>query len=351
MKQFLIITLSILSFNVYSQRNEKAWIKAKAAIQLMDEGKIDESIKLLKECEKIDPEDYTYPYEIAYAYSLKKEYDSAIEVLEKTKKYKNINSQVYQLSGNCYDYKGDFEKAIAEYDKGIKKFPKSGSLHLEKGVALYGQKKYNEAVQSFEEGVTAEPMYPSNYYKLASMYLDSTDKLTGVIYGEIFMNLERSSKRTRTMSKMLFDTYKKSIQFKGDETKIDFCEVIIKAENLKKKLTLPLCGVFGTHFIMATLGQKEVTLKSLAEMRIEFIKNFYKEDYKKYPNVLFQFQKELLDNENLQAYSIYLFQFGAEKEFDEWKINNGDKYDKFITWYTEPKNYFQVDKKTKFIKE
>ncbi len=53
---------------------EKALSKGQETIQLMDKGEIKESIKLLKEAEKLDPERFDYPYELAYAYYLDQDY-------------------------------------------------------------------------------------------------------------------------------------------------------------------------------------------------------------------------------------------------------------------------------------
>ena len=54
-------------------------------------------------------------------------------------------------------------------------------------------------------------MFPSNFYRLALLYLSSSDKLSGLIYAEIFMNLKRSTQRTKEMSKLIYETYKGAI--------------------------------------------------------------------------------------------------------------------------------------------
>jgi hypothetical protein len=64
---FFLGLLSISSAFAQSKQ-EKAYEKGKAAIQLMDAGKFDESIQLLEEAQKLDPNEINYPYEIAYAY-------------------------------------------------------------------------------------------------------------------------------------------------------------------------------------------------------------------------------------------------------------------------------------------
>lgn len=351
---FLIVVLFFITINLFSQTNQEiALSKAKEAIKLMDDGKIDESIVLLEECQKLDSNNFTYPYEIAFAHTLKKDYESAIKILKKLKKYKNINSQVYQMLGNSYSYMGKSKEAIKSYEEGMKVFPNSGNLHLEKGNVYLAQKNYNEAIKSYEKGIEIDPNYPSNYYRLAKLFLSSTDKLSGLIYGELFMNLERTTDRTREMSDLLYQTYKSSIILGADETKIEFCEIYIDASELlkmKDELKLPLCAIFGQNFILATIDTKEFNLNSLSDIRSKFLKNYFKEDYIKHPNVLFNYQKELLDSNNFDAYNHYIFQFGAKEEFSQWLNENDFIYHKFVNWYTLDENILKISKENKFLR-
>jgi len=347
------ILLQFLSISLLAQTNKEiAYSKAKEAIKIMDEGKIDESIELLNESQKLDSENYMYPYEIAYAYVLKKDYKKAIKILNKVKKYESINSQVYQMSGNCYSYMGKPEKAIKEYVEGMKHFPNSGNLHLEKGNIYLGHEEYNEAIKNYEKGIEVDPTFTSNYFRLAKLLLNSNDKLSGLIYGEIFMNLERTTARTQEMSELLFNTYKSSITLGENESKIDFCDVIIDASEIKPKedIKLPLCAIFGKNFILSIVDKESIDLNTLSEIREKFINNYFQEDFKNYPNVLFSYQKEMLDKNLFNAYNHYLFQMGAQEEFNSWLESNRSDYDKFVDWYTENKNIIEDTSSNKFIR-
>lgn len=239
---FLIFFLTITV--TFAQTNKEiALQKANNAIRLMDEGRIDESISILQESQELDPKNFDYPYEIAYANYLKKDYKKAIEIAEKLENYKNVNAQLYTLWGNSYDNLGNSKKAIEIYDLGIKKFPNKGIHYLEKGVVYEFEKDYNKAVETYQKGISVEPNYSSNYYRLANLYLNSSDKTPGLIYGEIFINLERTTKRTKEISEKLFDTYKNSVTFTNEnETKVDFCkELVIDATKYENDKKLPLC--------------------------------------------------------------------------------------------------------------
>ncbi|MGH1386593.1 tetratricopeptide repeat protein [Kordia sp.] len=350
----LILTVTFLAFYcvVIAQTDaEKARAKVGKAIELMDNGSIDESIVILEECEKLDPENYLYPYEIAFAYVKKKEYEKAIRILKKTLEYDNINSLVYQMLGNAYSYSGDEKRAIRTYEKGMKKFPNAGNLHLEKGNIFWFQEKYDEAVNNYRKGIEVDPMFASNYYRLALLYLSSSDKLTGLIYAEIFMNLERSSARTREISKLIYKTYKNAITLGKDESSMDFCEIVIDAKSLEDggDLKLPLCAIFGKHFVLGMFGMEKVNSESIAKMRASFIERFFEEDYKQYSNVLFDYQKKLLDAGLLETYTRYILQMGDSKGFNEWAIANERKLNKFTDWYLDKENYMEVTQKNKFI--
>jgi len=352
MKNILVLLFLTINFYTFAQNNEKiAFEKAREAVKLMDAGKIDESIRILEECQKLDAKSPIYPYEIAYAYIQKKEYKTAIKILKKTTKYKGVNSRVYQTLGNCYDYDKQTKKAIKAYNDGLKKFPNAGNLYLEKGNIFLGKKEYDKAIMNYKKGIKVDPMFSSNYYRLALLYLNSNDKLNGLIYGEIFMNLERTTKRTQEISKLLFQTYKNSIEIDGDNIEIDFCEIIIGDNDFNgNTLKLPLCAIFGKNFILGVIEQKEVNLNTISEMRISFIENFYKEDYKKYANVLFDYNKKMLDKGVFEAYNHYILQIGSPDEFRIWKNKNIEKYNDFVEWYTTENNYLKINKKSVYTK-
>ncbi len=351
MKLKILLIFQFFSLSFFAQTDKEiAFSKAKEAIVLMDSGDIEGSIVLLKESQKLDPENYMYPYEIAYAYTLSKDYEKAISILKPVKKNKNANDQVYQMLGNCYSYLGEPKKAIKEYEEGMKRFPNSGNLHLEKGNVYLAQKNYDEAVKNYKKAIEVEPMYAPSYYRLAKLYLYSNDKLSGLIYGEIFMNIERTSSRTQEMSELLYETYKSAIIFGENKSEIKFCDIVIDINDLKDgDLKLPLCASFGENFIKGMIGEKEFNLYSLCRIRKKFIENYFVEDYKKHSNILFEYQKKMLDDNVLDAYNFYLFRIGAPGEFQRWQKENEDLYQAFEEWYTKDENVIEITQKNKFV--
>lgn len=255
------------------------------------------------------------------------------------------------MLGNSYDYAGDSALAIKTYDEGLKRFPKSGRLYLEKGV-MYESQKPLEALKVYEKGIEAEPMYSSNYYRAARIYLRTNDRLSGLIYGEIFMNLERNTSRTKEMSELLYNGYKKSLIFSSKtEKKTEFCPVVIDAQNYEKNQILPLCMNFAFSLGMVMLKYDEFNYNNFVEMRTDFLKEYQNVKIKNAPNVLLSYFKTMDDNKVFNAYNYYIFQIGNETAFEEWQTKNKAEYDRFVNWYTTTGNQLQIDSKNIYISD
>jgi tetratricopeptide (TPR) repeat protein len=331
---------------------EKALEKGRKAIDLMDDGSLDESIKLLEEAQTLDPDRFDYPYEIAYAYYLKQNYEEAIKILEKNKNHTDVTVRLFQLLGNSYDLLGKSEKAFEVYDAGLNKFPKSGMMYLEKGNVHWGKKEYDKALPFYEKGIEADPKFSSNYYRAALIYCGSTEEVWGMIYGEIFMNLERNSKRTAEISKLLFDTYKDEIEFPSDTSvTVSFCQAVIinVTKSDRKNIKLPFCMIFEPTLLLSIGFEKRIDINSLDKIRTSFIDNYFSNERDKaYPNILFSYQKAVKDAGHIEAYNHWILMKGDEEGFDKWQIANKEKFDLFVKWFTH--NGLTISDSNKFFK-
>ncbi len=352
-KTFGLLLFIIIGQIAYGQTDkEKALEKGQEAIKLMDNGKVDESIKLLEEAQKLDPERFDYPYELAYAHYLKEDYKEVIKILEKNIDHKNVNERLFQLLGNSYDVLGKTDKAFEAYDAGLKKFPNSGMIYLEKGNVYWGKEEYGKALPFYEKGIEVDPQFPSNYYRATLIYCGSTEEVWGMIYGEIFMNLERNSKRTSEISKMLFDTYKSEIKFTSDTSfSVSFSKnASINIDDLKdpSKIKLPFgVGVYEPTLMMSMLNEKSIDINSLDRIRTSFVETYFKNgNDKKYPNILFEYQNKLLKAGHLEAYNHWILMKGDEDDFGIWHSSNTEKWDNFVKWFTD--NGLVLDDSNKF---
>jgi tetratricopeptide (TPR) repeat protein len=352
----ILLVLSFAPKNNLAQNNKKelALKKGKEAIMLMDNGKFDQSIDLLQEAQKLDPENINYPYEIGYAYYAKREYKKAIKFLEPIQNHSNTNDRVFQLLGNSYDNNKESEKAIETYLKGLAKFPNSGNLHLELGIMEMDKKSYNKALNYFEKGIDVAPNYASNYYWAAKIFCASTEEVWGMIYGELFLNLERNTNRTEEISKLLFDTYKSEIQVTSDTSyTVSFSKnSTIPAEALSdpSKMKLPFgLGFYEPTLMISIVNQKEIDIHSLNIIRSNFVNYYFKNGSdKSYPNILFNYQKRVQDAGYLEPYNYWILMKGDEKKCSIWINQNKEKWNSFLKWYNE--NGLSLNQSNKFIR-
>ncbi len=354
MKTFLVSLLVCLSCTLVAQTNrDVAQEKLREAIQLMDNGSIQESIELLEECIHLDPGDITYRYEMAYAWYLDNQYDTVIAILSELAEHPDAGDLIFQLLGNSYDYTSDPGQAIATYKRGLERFPHSGRLHLELGNMAWLAGNYSEAISWYEKGMRAEPSYSSNYYRAALFFLQTHDEVWGMIYGEIFMNLERNSARTEEMSQLLYATYKSEITItdKGDSAQdysISFSQSIVTTDAKKPMLPFGLVA-YEPSLVMAVVGHRWIDIHSLNEIRTRFIDNYFANRFnKKYPNVLFDYQRAIQEAGHLECYNYWILSKGDEVAFETWYLENQEKWEAFVAWFID--NPIEITEKNVFVR-
>lgn len=349
----IIIFCFLAAFASGQEQLSEAQKKFLDGIKLVDEGNYEEGIKLFKEAQKLDPASSAPQYEIAQAYVRMKEYGTAIEILEKIKNKPDAEDIYYSCLGSCYDMDGDRDKAFEVYKAGLKKFPKSGRIYLELGVVKLDEKKYDKALKYFEKGIEVAPAHPSNYYWASILWADTKDRIWALIYGEIFLNLEKNSKRTENISKLMFDVYKDGFEFEDNAIKTHLSNTDdVQSSKIEADKLMNSFKVKGYEFPMAlsAVGQNKIDLKSLNEIRTNYLDFYYKEGYDKiFPNIVFKYQKKVKDAGFLEAYNYWILYDGDRKDQTDWQNKNQETWNKFIKWFD--KNPMTIDENNKFVRQ
>ena len=336
---FFAVPLFFFSSICWAQDNKTlALEKAKEAIKLVDDGKYEDGISLLKEAQQLDPNNYNYPYEIGYTYYVQNKLLPALDKFKEAAAFKINNAQCYQMLGNVYSDLNDSANAFQSYNQGLEHFPHAGIIYLEKGNFFYSKKQYLEALSYYEKGIEMDPEFPSNYFYATKIFCASSERIWGVIYGEIFMNLERGSKRASEISELLYKTYQSAIKINDNQSAAISFSKIISLNNKKKEL-LPFSTTFEMLMTLSVTplilsGETDFSLGFMSKIRNNFISNWVeKNHYKDYPNILFDFHQLLLKDGYLEAYTHWILRKGNESEFEQWKNASKEKWTAFINWF------------------
>ncbi len=319
------------------------------AIQLMDEGSYAPSIAKLEEAKSIayNP---IYDYEIALAHYRQGDYGTAAKLLKRVIKKGYENELCYTLLGNAYDMLGQRNKAMKTYDGGLKKFPNSGPLHLEKGIVFVNENRLGDALVTWEQGLTVDPVYPSNFYQAAKMFARTEERLWTLLYGEMFLNTEFNTQRTAEISELLFrqyfDVYVSTSDTSGEFNLVAKNQVVqISLDALKDTSNVsrimstlfPFPRMMATKFALtAPFYQGGLpTIDNLIAIRSTFIDDWYADPTtpENYPNALLDYLHQVREAGHFEPYNYYIFRHALPEMFDIYLSIHRSDFEDFIAWY------------------
>jgi tetratricopeptide (TPR) repeat protein len=333
-----ILFLWLGNYIVFAQTNaEKAMDVMMEGIKLVDENKLDEAITTFTQAQKLDAKNIDITYEIAHCYYTKGDFKTAIPYLEKIVKNPKALDHVYQLLGNSYDNEFRKQEAFATYKKGLEKYPNSGPLYTEMGVLHISKKELQKALNYFEKGIQVDPTFASNYYHASKLFCASPNKMWGLLYGEIFMNMDRNSKRTQEISKVLFDTYAKGFRIENDKIKnVNFCSdtnTVVKNKP-NKKINYGK-EIYELILLSSSIDKDVINIATLQQIRASFAKLYTEKYNTDYPNILFAYHQQMIEANVMEAYTYWLLNKGNEFEFKLWANENRTSFNTFLKWFGE----------------
>ncbi|MGB3546253.1 MAG: tetratricopeptide repeat protein [Saprospiraceae bacterium] len=325
----------------------------RVAINLMDAGSYSESIAKLEEAKSVFPNP-VYDYEIALAHYRSGDYGTAAKILRRVIKKGYREELCYTLLGNAYDLLGQRAKAMKTYDGGLKRYPDSGPLHLEKGIVFVNENRLQDALNTWEKGLTVDPHYPSNFYQAAKMLTRTEERLWVLLYGEMFLNTEFNTRRTAEMSELLFkqyfDIYVPTSDTSGEFSLIGGRVLYIDLSALRdadpqnsiamEKIfnsLLSFSQVASTKFMLtAPLYQNGLpTIDNLIAIRSSFIDDWYADPTtpENYPNALLDYLHQVREAGHFEPYNYYIFRHALPEMFDIYLSIHRAEFEDFIGWY------------------
>jgi len=193
-------------------------IKDEASLDLIDqanqlflEGKYDEALALLVQFLETNPEAYQTHINIGDCYKEKGEYEKAIEeynlALEMAKKDEELGKEMIAKAmagiGDCYLRREDFEKAQSFFKESIELLPDNEILAYNVGEIYFSSQKMDEAIQYYALAIKIMPDWSPPYYKIGLVHLNKAEYEKAKENFTKFLELEPDSELAGTVRNML----------------------------------------------------------------------------------------------------------------------------------------------------
>jgi Tfp pilus assembly protein PilF len=320
MKQrFLVIAFLVICINMLSAQTADTTTPESKAKSYLRQGDYTNAIMLLNRAAQSNPNSLEIQKDLAYAHYVKRDFVKGLELAKPIVKRQDADVQSFQILGMMYKAIEERKECEKMYKEGLRRFPNSGVLYNEYGEMLWTRQNFAEAVKLWEKGILSEPSFPGNYYNAARYYYFSADKLWGILYGEIFVNLESYSERTTEIQTQLTDGYKKLFVdadiLKNQPNRSDFATLVL--ETMKKHSGLVSGGI---------------TIASLDKLRRAFIEDWFTTHAKRFPYRLFEYQQQLIKADMFEAYNQWVFSAASPGNYKQWVAANGEASAKFTNF-------------------
>jgi len=84
-------------------------------------------------------------------------------------------SVIYNNRGTAYDDKGDYDRAIQDFNEAIHLSPNAERAYYGRGYAYKKKGDYDRAIQDFNEAIHLNPNFERAYYDRGNAYIDKDD--------------------------------------------------------------------------------------------------------------------------------------------------------------------------------
>lgn len=109
-------------------------------------------------------------YKRGNAYSQKGDYDRAIQDYDQAIRLNPGHAIAFSNRGVAYARKGDYDRAIQDYNQAIRLDPKHADSFSNRGVAYRRKEDYDRAIQDYDQAIRLNPKHVSAWYNRGNAY-------------------------------------------------------------------------------------------------------------------------------------------------------------------------------------
>jgi superkiller protein 3 len=151
---------------------------------------------LIKKAIELNPKLATAYLDLGKSYFYKKgDYARAISQFEKAVEIAPDSPQIHNYLGTALRTRGYLGKAVSEYQKAIELDPNYASAYTDLGIALFYMNKHDESIVKLKKAISLNPNYPDAYYYLARVFETTKSTKDAVANYETFISLAKGRER------------------------------------------------------------------------------------------------------------------------------------------------------------
>jgi len=316
MKSVKSILLAVFLLSVQACFAQSVKELQETARSFMQQGDFTNAFLVLNRAATLEPNNIEVIRDLALNYFFQKDYTKALDEIKPVLDRDDADDQCYLIAGYIYQKLEQTKECDKLYRKGIKRFPNSGALYSDFGEFLWAQQN-SEAIRQWEKGIETDPNFSKNYYNACKYYFATADRTWSILYGEIFVNMEPLNKNTPEIKSLVLESYKRL-----------FAEIETNKESKPKaNFTDAFLQTIRKQRMIASGG---INPETLTMIRTRFILDWFHDFGSKYPNRLFEYQRQLLQEGMFNAYNQWLF--GTVQNlaaYQSWITTHSSDYNEF----------------------
>lgn len=348
MKKTALLLLLLFINTVFSQNKTEAEKLVDEGVAYNDKGDFDGAVKKYNEALELDKDNLLALAEKAYTSNALHKYDESIALCKKAieKHPKNYSlKNVYVTYGNALDELNKKNEAFAIYDEGLKIFPDYYQLHYNKAITYSSVKKYDEALQSFQQAALANPRHASSNNAIARMEKINGRKIPAILAFCRFLITEPQSERAKENLNSLKEIMAANVKKTGENSitiTIDSDKLPDTKKGKVKENDFSATEMISTMDIALDYDEKNINKTEVEKFmrKMETIcsslNEMKKKNYGFYWDVYAPYFIEIKKNKLIEPLAYIVYASSDTADVNEWLDKNQKELDRFYEW---SKNY------------
>ena len=279
------------------------------------------AIATYKQLIELSPENIQLKTELGDTYFRSGDYDNAISTLSPLQELPHVTCKPYEIIAAAQLAQHKDKASKTTVGRGLARFPDAGALYFLKGNTLAAETHMGEALQNWLTGIEVEPGYAANYKAAALAYLNTSEPLWGILYGETYLAIQHDSTGNAAFKAALYNGWTAFFEHITDKI-----EHLTPFEEMVKKTFLQLTPIISDG----------MSVENLTMVRTRFLMEWSSRYSSTYPFPLFNYHHQLIKNGLMDTYNEWLFGMAESKSgYDAWNKFHSNDMHKFEKWQEE----------------